>query len=86
MLERFGISKCKPRSIVLPVGILLSLINRPEMEEEKKKLKLKKIETLIYVRNIDRIFNKEGLIKHTVEINIYYQGYKERIEIDVIGD
>ncbi len=39
MLERFGISKCKPRSIVLPVGILLSLNNRPEMEEEKKKIK-----------------------------------------------
>jgi len=30
------------------------------------------------------MFNKEGLIEHTVEVNIYYQEYKERTEIDVI--
>jgi len=36
------------------------------------------------VRNIDEIFNREGPIEHTVEINIYYQGYRERIEIDII--
>jgi len=30
-------------------------------------------------------FNKEGLIEHTVEVNIYYQGHRERMEIDVIG-
>jgi len=39
----------------------------------------------IYVRNVDGSFNKEGPIKHTVEMNIYYQGHKERTEIDVIG-
>ena len=43
----------------------------------KQEFKLKKIETLIYVRNIDRIFNKKRLIEHTVEINIYYQRYRE---------
>ena len=52
----------------------------------KQEFKLKKIETLIYVRNIDRIFNKKRLIEHTVEINIYYQRYRERTEIDVIRD
>jgi len=51
-----------------------------------KGFKLKKIERLIYVRNIDRTFNKEGLIKHTMEVNIYYQGHRERIEIDVIKE
>ena len=30
-------------------------------------------------------FNKEGLIEHIVEVNIYYQGYRERKEIDVIS-
>ena len=50
----------------------------------KQRFKLKKIEEPIYVRNVDRIFNKEGLIEYTVEVNIYYQGYRERIEIDVI--
>ena len=34
---------------------------------------------------MNRSFNKEGLIKHIVEVNIYHQGYRERMEIDVIG-
>ena len=51
----------------------------------KQKFKLKKIERLIYVRNVDGTLNKKGLIKHMIEINIYYQGYRERTEIDVIG-
>jgi len=38
----------------------------------KQEFKLKKIEDLIYIRNVDGTFNKEGPIEHTVEINIYY--------------
>jgi len=30
--------------------------------------------------------NKKGPIKHTVEVNIYYQGYRERTEIDMIRE
>jgi len=37
------------------------------------------------VRNVDRIFNKKRPIEYIVEINIYYQGHRERIEINVIG-
>jgi len=37
------------------------------------------------VRNVDGSFNREGLIENTVEVNIYYQGYRERTEINVIG-
>ena len=51
----------------------------------KQRFKLQKIKRLIYVRNIDGMFNKEKLIEHTVEVNIYYQGHKKRTEIDVIG-
>jgi len=51
---------------------------------KKQEFKLKKIERLIYVRNMDKTFNKERLIEHIIEINIYYQGYKERTEIDII--
>jgi len=51
----------------------------------KQEFKLKKIERSIYVRNVDGSFNKEGPIEHMVEVNIYYQGHKERMEIDVIG-
>ena len=52
----------------------------------KQRFKLKKIKRLIYMRNIDSSFNKEGPIEHTVEMNIYYQGHRERMEIDVIRE
>ena len=52
---------------------------------KKQGFKLKKLERLVNVRNMDGSFNKEGPIKHMVEVNIYYQGYRERMEIDVIG-
>ena len=51
----------------------------------KQGFKLKKIERPIYVRNVDGSFNKERPIEHTVEVTIYYQGHRERTEIDVIG-
>jgi len=50
----------------------------------KQGFKLKKIENPIYMRNVDGTFNKEGLIKNTVKVNIYYQGYRKRMEINVI--
>ena len=31
------------------------------------------------------MLNKEGPIESMVEVNIYYQGHRERMEIDVIG-
>ena len=51
---------------------------------KKQGFKLKKLERLINVRNVDGSFNKEGSIENTVEVNIYYQGHRERTEIDVI--
>ena len=39
----------------------------------KQGFKLKKLERPTHVRNIDGLFNKEGPIEHTVEVNIYYQ-------------
>jgi len=51
----------------------------------KQGFKMKRLSRPINVRNVDGSFNKEGLIKNMVEINIYYQGYRERAEIDVIG-
>jgi len=38
----------------------------------------------MYVRNVGSSLNKEGPIEHIVEVNIYYQGHRERTEIDVI--
>ena len=51
----------------------------------KQRFKLKKIENPIYVRNVDGTFSKEELMENMIEVNIYYQEYRERIEIDVIG-
>ncbi len=51
----------------------------------KQGFKLKKIERPINVRNMNGSFNKKGPIEYIVEVNIYYQGHRERIEIDVIG-
>ena len=43
------------------------------------------MEKPIQVRNVNRSFNKEELIENMMEVNIYYQGHRERMEIDVIG-
>jgi len=39
MLKKFGMFKYKPRLILLSIEILLLLNNRPEIEEEKMKMK-----------------------------------------------
>ena len=52
---------------------------------KKQEFKLKKLERPMNVRNVDGLLNKERPIEHTVEVNIYYQGHRERMEIDVIG-
>ena len=52
---------------------------------KKQGFKLKKLERPMNVRNVDGSFNKEKQIENTVEVNIYYQGHRERTEIDVIG-
>jgi len=52
----------------------------------KQGFKLKKIERPIYIKNMDGMMNKEEPIKNTVEVNIYDQRHRERMEIDVIGE
>ena len=44
----------------------------------KKGFKLKKLERPMQVRNVDGSFNKERAIENIVEVNIYYQGHRER--------
>jgi len=62
------------------IGLVISL-----EFARKQGFKLKKIERPIYIRNVDGSFNKKGPIEYMVEVNIYYQGHKERMEIDIIG-
>ena len=51
----------------------------------KQEFKLKRLERLMHVRNMDSLLNKKGPIEYIVEVNIYYQGHRERTEINVIG-
>jgi len=51
----------------------------------KQGFKLKKLERPMNVRNVDGSLNKEGPIEHMVEVNVYYQGHRERMGIDMIG-
>ena len=44
----------------------------------RQKFKLKKLERPIHMRNMDGSLNKKGPIEYTVEVNIYYQGHRER--------
>jgi len=52
---------------------------------KKQGFKLNKLERPMQVRNVDGSFNRERPIENTVEVNIYYKGHTERMEIDVIG-
>jgi len=51
---------------------------------KKQGFKLKKLERPMNVRNVDGLLNKERPIENTIKVNIYYQGHRERTEIDVI--
>ena len=51
---------------------------------KKQSFKLKKLERPMNVRNVDGSLNKEEPIENTVEVNIYYQGHRKRMEIDAI--
>ena len=58
------------------------------MSEEftrRHKFRRTKLERLVYVRNVDNMLNYVGPIVDTVEVKIFFKGYKERMSIDVIG-
>ena len=38
------------------------------------------------MRNVNGFFNKKESIGHMVEVNIYYQVHRERMEIYMIGE
>ena len=50
---------------------------------KKNKFK-KKLKRLIYVRNMDSIFNYEGPIEYTVEVELLYRGHEKRTKINMI--
>jgi len=88
VIVKIGMEKIDMQEGVTVEALLDSGVTGLVMSSEfakKQWFKLKKIERLIYARNVDSSFNKEGHTKHMVEVNIYYQEHRERTKIDVIG-
>jgi len=68
---------------LLDNSVTVSVISSKFMR--KNKFKKKRLERLIYMRNIDGTFNYEGPIEYTLEVELFYRGHKERTEIYMIG-
>ena len=83
-LERIDTQKGITVEVLLDSGVT-GLVMSSEFAR-KQGFKLKKLERPMNVRNVDGSFNKKGPIENTVEVNIYYKGHRERMEIDVIGE
>jgi len=74
-------------------GIVVEMLLDSRMTElvislefaRKNKFRKKKLDRLIYMRNVNSIFNHEEPIEHTVEVELFYKGYKKRTEINMIG-
>ena len=81
-LERLDMQEGIMVEALLDSGVM-ELVMSSEFAK-KKSFKLKKLERPMQVRNVDGSFNKEELIENTMEVNVYYKGYVERMEIDVI--
>jgi len=85
---KIGLERIDIQEEIMVEALLDSGVTGLVMSSEftrKQGFKLKKLNRPMYVRNVDGSLNKEGPIEHTVEVNIYYQEYRERTEIDVIG-
>jgi len=82
-LERIDIQEGITVEALLDSGVT-GLVMSSEFAR-KQGFKLKKLDRSMYVRNVDGSLNKEEPIEYTVEVNIYYQGHREKTEIDIIG-
>ena len=82
VLKRIDIQEGVTVEVLLDSGATVLVIS-PEFVR-KQGFKFKKIENPIYVRNVDKIFNKKGPIENTMKVNINYQEHRERTEINVI--
>ena len=73
VMVKIGLERIDTQEEVIVEMLLDSSATRLVMSLEfirKQRFKLKKMENLIYVRNMDRTFNKEGPIENMVEVNI----------------
>jgi len=85
---KIGLKQEEEKERVVTEALLDSGTTGLVMSEEfarKHKFKRTKLEIPVYVRNIDGMLNYVGHIVDTVEVEIFFKGYKERTLIDVIG-
>ena len=88
-MVKIGLERINMQEGIMVEALLDSGVTRLVMSlkfAKKQGFKLKKLEKPMYVRNIDSLLNKEEPIEYIIEVNIYYQGHRERIEINVIGE
>jgi len=88
VMVKIGLERINTQEGIMVETLLDSGATGSVMSSEfarKQRFKLKKLDRPMYVRNVDSLLNKEGPIEHMVEVNIYYQGHRERTEMDVIG-
>jgi len=89
VMVKIGLERINTQEEVTVEALLDSRATGLVMSSEftrKQGFKFKKIENPIYMRNVNGTLNKKGSIENTIEVNIYYQGHKERTKIDVIGE
>jgi len=85
---KIGLEKIDMQEEIMGKALLDSRATRLVMSLKfvrKQEFKLKRLERPMHVRNMDSSLNKEEPIEHMVKVSIYYQGHRERMEIDVIG-
>ena len=85
---KIGLKQEEKEEGVVTEALLDSRVMELVMSKEfakKHKFKRTKLERPLYVRNVDSILNYAGPIVDTVEMEIFFKGYKERTLIDIIG-
>ena len=89
MIVKIGLKQKDDEEEIVVEVLLDSSMTELVMSSEfarKNRFKNKKLDKLIYIRNIDGIFNHEKLIEHIVEVELFYEGHKKRTEINVIDE
>jgi len=81
-----GIEKVDTHKGIIVKALLDSGATRIFMDRkiaEKHGFKLRKLERLLKVKNVDRTENSGGNITYQVEVNIFYKNHVERMRMDI---
>ena len=87
VVVKIGLKQEEEKEGIVTEALLDSEATGLVMSEEfakKHRFKRTKLERLIYMRNVDDMLNYVGLIRDTVEVEIFFKEHEERTSIDVI--